>query len=140
MDGEDVFILSNGDSWVTDGEKAWLTGSIPAEDVYVDGSLVGEIGERVMRDRERLAQDGFVVAYVPLNKKNKLVGEPRILSRGFLQMDSSSELLDAAHVELKRALKRNGSFPDDIVRETLQNFFFHKTQSNPVVLPNIVRV
>ena len=140
MDGEDVFILSNGDSWITDGEKAWLTGSIPAEDVYVDGSLVGEIGERVMRDRERLAQDGFVVAYVPLNKKNKLVGEPRILSRGFLQMDASGELLDAAHVELKRALKRNGSFPDDTVRETLQNFFFHKTQSKPVVLPNIVRV
>ncbi|MBE2221019.1 MAG: ribonuclease J [Anaerolineae bacterium] len=140
MAGEDVFILSNGDSWITDGETAWLTGSISAEDVYVDGSLVGEIGERVMRDRERLSQDGFVVAYVPVNKKNKLVGEPRIISRGFLQMDSSSELMDAAQVELKRALKRNGRFPDDTVRETLQNFFFNKTKSRPVVLPNIVRV
>jgi len=135
-----VFILSNGDSWITDGEKAWLTGSISAEDVYVDGSLVGEIGERVMRDRERLAQDGFVVAYVPVNKKNKLVGEPRIISRGFLQMDASGDLMDAAHVELKRALKRNGRYPDDTVRETLQNFFYYKTQSKPVVLPNIVRV
>ena len=140
MIAEDVFILSNGDSWITDGETAWLTGSISAEDVYVDGSLVGEIGERVMRDRERLAQDGFVVAYVPLNKKNKLVGEPRIISRGFLQMDSSGDLMDAAQNELKRALKRNGSFPDDTVRETLQNFFYNKTQSKPVVLPNIVRV
>jgi len=140
MAGEDVFILSNGDSWITDGEKAWLTGSISAEDVYVDGSLVGEIGERVMRDRERLAQDGFVVAYVPVNKKNKLVGEPRIISRGFLQMDASGDLMDAAHVELKRALKRNGRYPDDTVRETLQNFFYYKTQSKPVVLPNIVRV
>ena len=108
--------------------------------MYVDGSLVGEIGERVMRDRERLSQDGFVVAYVPVNKKNKLVGEPRIISRGFLQMDSSSDLMDAAQVELKRALKRNGRFPDDTVRETLQNFFFNKTKSRPVVLPNIVRV
>jgi ribonuclease J len=140
MAGEDVFILSNGDSWITDGETAWLTGSISAEDVYVDGSLVGEIGERVMRDRERLSQDGFVVAYVPVNKKNKLVGEPRIISRGFLQMDSSSELMDAAHVELKRALKRNGRYPDDTVRETLQNFFYNNTKSKPVVLPNIVRV
>jgi ribonuclease J len=140
MASEDIFVLSNGDSWITDGEKAWLTGSISAEDVYVDGSLVGEIGERVMRDRERLAQDGFVVAYVPVNKKNKLVGEPRIISRGFLQMDSSAELMDAAHVELKRALKRNGRYPDDTVRETLQTFFYRKTQSKPVVLPNIVRV
>ncbi|MCZ7670346.1 MAG: hypothetical protein M5U34_25910 [Chloroflexi bacterium] len=75
--------------------------------------MVGEIGERVMRDRERLAQDGFVVAYVPVNKKNKLVGEPRIISRGFLRMDSSTGLMDAAQKELKRALKHNGSFPDD---------------------------
>lgn len=140
MAGEDVFILSNGDSWITDGETAWLTGSISAEDVYVDGSLVGEIGERVMRDRERLSQDGFVVAYVPVNKKNKLVGEPRIISRGFLQMDSSGDLMDAAQAELKRALKRNGRYPDDTVRETLQNFFYNNTKSKPVVLPNIVRV
>ncbi len=140
MSDDDVFILKNGDSWVTDGEKAWLTGSIPAADVYVDGSLVGEIGDRVMQDRERLSQDGFVVAYVPINQKNKLVGEPRILSRGFLQMDASGDLLDAAQSELKRALMRNGRYPDDIVRETLQTFFYHKTKSKPVVLPNIVRI
>lgn len=93
-----------------------------------------------MRDRERLAQDGFVVAYVPVNKKNKLVGEPRIISRGFLRMDSSTGLMDAAQKELKRALKHNGSFPDDTVRETLQNFFYQQTHSRPVVLPNIVRI
>ncbi|MFO7681960.1 MAG: ribonuclease J [Chloroflexota bacterium] len=140
MNAEAVFILQNGSSWVTDGETAWLTGSIPAEDVFVDGSLVGEIGERVMRDRERLSQDGFVVVYVPVNKKNKLVGEPRIISRGFLHMDTSADLMEAAQKELKRALKANGRYPDDTVRETLQNFFYYKTHSRPVVLPNIVRV
>ncbi|MCA9875959.1 MAG: ribonuclease J [Ardenticatenaceae bacterium] len=137
---EDVFILHNGATWVTDGDKAWQEGSIPAEDVYVDGSLVGEIGELVMRDRERLAQDGFVVVYVPIDRQHKLAGEPSIISRGFLRMDTSGDLMDAARKELKRQLKRNGRNHDDTVRETLQNFFYHKTQSRPVILSNIVRV
>jgi ribonuclease J len=66
---EQIQILQNGTSWVTDGEKAWLGDAIPAEDVYVDGSLVGEINKNVMRDRERLSQDGFVIVTVPITKK-----------------------------------------------------------------------
>ena len=93
-----------------------------------------------MRDRQRLSEDGFVVVYVPINKKHQLAGEPRILSRGFLHMESSGELLKAARAELKRELKRNGRDHSETVRETLQSFFYNKTQSNPVILPNIVRV
>ena len=140
MDAEAVFILNNGSTWVTDGEKAWLVGNIPAENVYVDGYLVGEISDLVVRDRERLSQDGFVVVYVPINRKRKLAGEPRIFSRGFLQMDASKTMMDAATKRLKRELKKNGRNHEDTVRETLQNFFYHKTQSRPVILPNIVRV
>jgi ribonuclease J len=137
---ENIFVLQNGNTWETDGETAWLGDSVPAEDVYVDGYLVGEIGELVMRDRERLAQDGFVVAYVPINKKHKLAGEPMLISRGFLRMDQSGQLMDAARQELKQELRKNGRNHDDTVRETLQNFFYHKTQSRPVILPNVVRV
>ena len=137
---ENIFVLKNGNTWETDGETAWLGDSVPAEDIYVDGYLVGEIGELVMRDRERLAQDGFVVAYVPINKKHKLAGEPMLISRGFLRMDQSGQLMDAARQELKQELRKNGRNHDDTVRETLQNFFYHKTQSRPVILPNIVRV
>ena len=140
IDAEDVFILQNGATWVTDGEKAWLVGNIPAENVYVDGYLVGEISDLVVRDRERLSQDGFVVVYVPINKKRRLAGEPRIFSRGFMQMDASKTMMDAATKRLKRELKKNGRNHEDTVRETLQNFFYHKTQSRPVILPNIVRV
>jgi ribonuclease J len=140
----DVFILHNGASWITDGKKAWLEDPVPAEDVYVDGSLVGEIGELVMRDRERLSQDGFVVVYVPIDKEHKLAGEPRIISRGFLHMGSSEELMEAARTNLKRALKRNGRNKNgdfkQTVQESLQDFFYHKTQSRPVILSNIVRV
>jgi len=140
LDKKDVFILQNGNSWVTDGEDAWLETSIPAGDIYVDGSLVGEVGDLVIRDRERLSQDGFMVVYVPISKKGKLAGEPRIFSRGFLRMDQSEELMEAARQKLKQELRRNGRDHDDTVRQTLQNFFYHKTQSRPVILPNIVEV
>ncbi len=150
LKAEDIFILQNGAGWQTDGRKAWLADPVSAEDVYVDGSLIGEIGERVMRDRERLAQDGFVVVYVPVDKRQRLAGEPRFVSRGFLPMETSAELLEEALGHIKRDLnkdqgkngkgrpsKRNQS---DAVRESLQNFFYHRTQSRPVILPNIVRV
>lgn len=144
MNAEDVFILQNGATWVTNGQNVWLEEMVQAGDVLVDGFLVGEIGERVMRDRGRLAKDGFVVAYVPINKHRKLVGEPQLISRGFLHLDASGDLMEAARAKLKRDLRQNGrqngSDFGQIVRETLQNFFYHKTRSKPVILPNIVRV
>jgi ribonuclease J len=141
---ENIFILHNGVVWASDGRKAWLEEAVPAGDIYVDGSLVGEIGEIVMRDRERLSQDGFVIVSVPINKQRKLAGEPHILSRGFLHMDASGELLAAARAEVKKDLQRNGHGKRDdhsqTVRKTLQNFFYKKTQSRPVILSNIIKV
>ncbi|MCP5097564.1 MAG: hypothetical protein GY943_18615, partial [Chloroflexi bacterium] len=61
-------------------------------------------------------------------------------SRGFLQMDASQALMDAATKQLKRELKRNGRNHETTVRQTLQQFFYTRTQSRPVILPNIVQV
>jgi ribonuclease J len=144
LNARDIFILQNGESWVTDGEKAWLEEPVTAGDVFVDGYLVGEIGQRVMHDRERLSQDGIVVAYVPINKRNKLAGEPRLLSRGFLHKSADSDLMEAARKDLSRKLRRNGRGSSreygQTVRDTLGNFFYHKTQLRPVILPNVVSV
>ncbi len=141
---DQVFILQNGACWVTDGEKAWLEEPVPAGDVYVDGSLVGEIGQRVIRDRERLSQDGFVIVNVPLDRKQNLAGEPRIISRGFLHMEDAGDLMAAAQAEVTRGLKRSGRTgrkdPQETVRATLTDFFYNKTHSRPVILSNIVRV
>ncbi len=142
LPSEQTFILRNGEIWASDGEKAWQDEAIPAEDVYVDGRLVGTIGETVMRDRQRLSQDGFIVVYVPVNGRSKLAGEPQIISRGFVHMQESSDLIELARKELKRQLQRKGrkNDPKETVRDTLQNFFYRETQSRPVILPNIVRV
>jgi ribonuclease J len=141
---DQIHILHNGSCWVTNGEKAWLDDPVPAEDVYVDGSLVGEIGKRVMVDRERLSQNGFVIVTIPINKHHKLAGEPRIISRGFIYMDSSEDLIKAAMDAVKRDLYHNGGGSKrqqvETVRETLQDLFYSETLSRPVILSNFVNV
>jgi ribonuclease J len=144
LETEDVFILANGAVWESDGQQAWREETVPAGDVYVDGSLVGQVGEGVMRERERLSQDGFVVAYVPVDKRRRLAGETRLISRGFLHMDASAELMAAAQAELEHGLRQDGyrSRADhgQAVREMLERFFYRETGSRPVILPNVVRV
>jgi ribonuclease J len=140
MQADKVFILENGATWASDGQTAWLEESVPVKDVYVDGSLVGEIGDLVVQDRTRLSQNGFVLCYVPVDKQRKLAGEVRLISQGFLQMDASGGLMEKAKHNLKQTLKKNGCHHHDSIRKNLQDFFYTQTQSRPVILPHVVRV
>jgi ribonuclease J len=136
IDADRVFILTEGMPWVSDGQKAWTEEPLELADVWVDGRLIGEIGEIVMRDRRRLSQDGFIVALIPVNKKKQLVGEPQIVSRGFIHMDESEELLDASRKEIRRQVEGGNRN----LRRALEDFFYRTTRSRPVVLPRFVRV
>ncbi len=131
-----VFILKDGIPWASDGTKAWTEKAIELDDVLVDGRLVGEIGEVVIRDRQRLSQDGFIVALIPVNKKRQLVGEPQLVSRGFVALDSSTELLDASRKEIKRQVSRG----NQDLKQPLEQLFYRMTQLRPVVLPQFIQV
>ncbi len=136
MPAENVFVLKNGAQWVTDGQAAWTDEPLAVDDVFVDGRLIGEIGEIVMRDRQRLSQDGFIVALIPVNKQQKLVGEPQIVSRGFVHLRDSEKLINASREEIKRQY-RSGKHD---LRRALEDFFYRETQSRPVVLPQFIQV
>ncbi len=131
-----VFILKDGIPWASDGTKAWTEKAIALDDVLVDGRLVGEIGEVVIRDRQRLSQDGFIVALIPVNKKRQLVGEPQLVSRGFVALDTSTELLDASRKEIKRQVSRG----NQDLKQPLEQLFYRMTQLRPVVLPQFIQV
>ncbi|MFM8321643.1 MAG: ribonuclease J, partial [Chloroflexota bacterium] len=143
LPAERIFVLQNGACWVTDGQSAWLEESVPAEDVYVDGALVGEVGPSVMQQRERLAQDGLVVVNVPINQQRQLAGELRFLTHGFVDAGEAEALMQAARAEIKRGLRQVGKRKQanqlENVQETLEDFFFAKTQSRPVIVPNFVK-
>jgi ribonuclease J len=136
MDTGDVFILRNGLPWASDGQRAWTGDALALDDVYVDGRLIGEIGEIVMRDRQRLSQDGFIVALIPVDKKKRLVGEPQIVSRGFVYLNEAEDLLSRAQKEIKQQYKRGRHD----LRRALEDFFYRETHSRPVVLPRFVHV
>ena len=136
MRPEDVFILKDGAQWTTNGEKAWTEAALPVDEVYVDGRLIGEIGELVLRDRHRLSQDGFIVALIPVNAKRQLVGEPQIISRGFVTLNETDKLMEASRDEIKRQYRRGVQN----LRQALEEFFYRETQLRPVVLPQFIQV
>jgi len=134
------FILENYRVWEFDGNRAYFGEMIQGQDVRIDGSLLDDVNETVLRDRERLATDGFVVAVLPVNKQGRLAGRPQFISRGFVHLRDSETLLDAATNEIQRLMSQKGKSTHDAVREGLGDFFYKETNRRPVILPSIVKV
>lgn len=133
---EQVFLLNNGVPWSSDGTSAQTEEALELEDVFVDGRLVGEIGEIVLRDRRRLSQDGFIVTLIPVDGRQRLVGEPQIISRGFVYLKESEALLDAGRKAVRRHYKRGANQ----LQKSLEELFYSETHSRPVVIPQYIQV
>ncbi|MEP7288943.1 MAG: ribonuclease J [Chloroflexota bacterium] len=134
------FILENYRVWEFDGKQVRTTETIAGQDIRIDGRLLGDVNETVLRDRERLSTDGFVVAVLPVNKMGHLVGRPQLISRGFVHLRDSETLLAAASHEIQRLMRQKGKPTHDAIREGLGDFFYKETNRRPVVLPSIVKV
>jgi ribonuclease J len=131
MKPANIFIMKDGAQWITDGEKAWTEESLKLDEVFVDGRLIGEIGEIVMRDRQRLSQDGFIVALIPVNGRKQLVGEPQLISRGFVYLNEAGDLLSAGQEIVKRHYRKG----KDHIQQALESFVYQETNLRPVILP-----
>ncbi|MGX7199985.1 ribonuclease J1 [Enterococcus nangangensis] len=139
---ENCFILENGDVLALTPDSARVAGHFNASDVYIDGSGIGDIGNVVLRDRRILSEEGLVlaVATVDLEKKEILAG-PDILSRGFVYMRESAELIQEGQRILFRAIKEALEQPQvttarlkDAMNDALQPFLFDKTERHPMIL------
>lgn len=136
---ENIFVLENGGVVEIDENGARLADRIPGGWVFVDGSGVGDIGPVVLRDREILSQDGFVLAVVRLNRKTgQLVDRPRIITRGFVFVKENLDLIERAEEEVIAALNLNGKDPSTAVRTTLSELLYDETQRRPMVLPVVI--
>ena len=143
---ENCFIMENGDMLALTADSARIAGHFNAADVYVDGNGVGDIGNVVLRDRRVLSEEGLVlaVATVDIEKKEILAG-PDILSRGFVYMRESGEMISEGQSILFHAL-RNALNQDDCteykLREAmttaLQPFLYEKTERHPMLLSMIM--
>ncbi len=134
------YILKSYQPWEYDGESVRIAPVLPYQDTRIDSGGADEVTETVIRDRERLATDGFVVAVVPVDGHGQLAGRPQIISRGFVHLRESSSLLDATNVEIRRLMREKGRPAHEAIREGLGDFFYKHTNRRPVVLPSIVKV
>ena len=145
---ENCFILQNGDVLALTSDSARVAGHFNAEDVYVDGSGIGDIGNVVLRDRKVLSEEGLVVvvATIDMKKKTVLAG-PDLLSRGFIYMRESGELITQGRRRVFRSIKhtfKNEHVTEAMLKEAivsdLQNFLFDKTERRPLILPMLVTI
>ncbi len=143
---KETFIVDEGGIIEFDRNGARITGEIETTNVFVDGIGVGDVGSIVLRDRKVLAEEGIVVVIVTIHKKtNRLLGEPGIISRGFVYMKESGGLIRESQEVVKKSLKNNGKVRNwlmvrEKVTEDLERFLFKKTARRPMVLPVIIDV
>ena len=136
---ENIFVLENGAVVEFDEAGAREAERIPGGWVFVDGSGVGDIGPVVLRDREILSQDGFVLAVVRLDEKSgRLIARPRIITRGFVYVKENLDLIERAEEEVIAALQVDGKDPQTAIRSTLSELLYNETQRQPMVLPVVI--
>jgi ribonuclease J len=143
---EQTFILEDGDVWETDGLTAEVVDRISAAHVYVDGLGVGDIDHVVLRDRKHLASDGMVVIVIAVDKQTgQPAGRPDVVSRGFVDVEESAELLEATRDMAARALDgadhiAEWGVSNTKVKDSIARFLYDETRRRPMVLPVVVEV
>ncbi|UPQ85796.1 ribonuclease J [Ignavigranum ruoffiae] len=150
IDRDHSFILSNGDMLALTADSARRAGHFQAGDVYVDGSGIGDVGNIVLRDRKILSEDGLVIISATLDYENKqLISGPDIMSRGFIYMRESGDLIQQIQQEMKAAINRglnengnniNEKMIRDIIFTSLKPILFDKTQRSPMILPVLLDI
>ena len=118
---------------------------VPGHHIFVDGALVGEVGPTVMRQREALGQSGFVTAIVHYKRRTgKPVGQPRIITRGFVFVPDAEELLSQAKDVIRSAASvKPGTLQSEVeerVERALSDFFYRETRRSPVVTSAVISV
>ena len=142
------FILDNGDVIALTEDSARYAGSFEAGDIYVDGKGIGDIGNIVLKDRHILSDNGLVLVVATIDvKKKEVLSGPDIISRGFIYMRESDELIQEAQKVAFRAIDRalrHENFNEYKLRnsmiDALKRFFFDQTERNPMILPVFMTV
>jgi ribonuclease J len=141
----DIAVIENGYPLIFDGGRMRIGERVPGDYVFVDGSLVGEVGPMVMRQRDELAQSGFVTAIARYDRQaGKTVGAPRIVTRGFVYVPDAEDLLSRAEDVVRTAASvKRGTAPGKVeerVEQALSSFFYRETKRKPVVTVALVEV
>ncbi len=144
---ENTFVLENGDILELGRDAGRVVGKTHVGDIYVRGSVIGELDSAVLHDRKLLSRDGVVVVVLTIDAKGgKLAGRPRIITRGFIDIGESQALIEKSQDVVVAALDRGGKrlsepgFTNARVKDSLTRFFYEQTHRRPVIIPVITEV
>ena len=148
IEKDNIFVLSSGDVLEMGEDGAGVTGRVPVGTILVDGRGVGDVGNVVLRDRQHLAEDGIMVVVMSLDRmEGQLVAGPDIVSRGFVYVKESDELIEEARQTVDEALQRclDRGITDwgrlkNTTKDTLSDYVWKKTKRRPMILPIIMEV
>ncbi|HFI0976724.1 TPA: ribonuclease J [Streptococcus suis] len=143
---DNIFIMENGDVLALTKDSARLAGHFNAQDIYVDGNRIGEIGAAVLKDRRDLSEDGVVLAVATVDFKSKMIlAGPDILSRGFIYMRESGDLIRESQRVLFNAIRiamrnkdANIQTVNGAIVNALRPFLYEKTEREPIIIPMIL--
>ncbi|MEE8392323.1 MAG: ribonuclease J [Anaerolineae bacterium] len=141
---ENIAVVENG-HMLTFGERLEIGERVLGGYVFVDGAQVGAIGPVVMREREALGRNGFVMSIVQYERRTgRPVGRPRIITRGFIFVpDAESLLSQAEKVALSAASATPGTPPAEVekqIQAALSKFLYQETKNRPIVIPTVIEV
>ena len=145
---ENTFLLQNGDVLALTKDKVYKKGNIGADDIYVDGNRIGDIGNVVIRDRKIMANDGILVAICNINTEtHTLLGKVNITTRGFIMVNENEALVNqieqvANNTVTNELKKKNVNYNElkGILISNILTFVYEKTGRRPIILPVILDI
>lgn len=144
---EHTFIPGNGEPLLITNHAVKYGEKIDLKNIYVDGLGIGDVGKVVLRDRRVMAADGIVVVIVPVEQStSKISGNVEIVTRGFVYVKESAELIEQIKAQVNLSLKDQKGFVTDWgylrrkLEDSLEKFLYEKTERNPLIMPVIVEV
>ena len=145
IQNEDIFILNNGKVLEITEDEGKVTGSVQSGKILIDGLGIGDVGNIVLKDRQHLSQDGLIVVVISMNSEGQVVSGPDIISRGFVYVRESENLIE----EIKKVVRNTLEYLEDnnvkewttiktTVKDKIRDYLFQKNKRNPMVLPIII--
>lgn len=149
MDKNNVFVMANGDMLeLTKNSAKHTVNAVPSGQIFVDGLGVGDVGNIVLRDRRHLSQDGLMIVVVAMDKySGEILSGPDIISRGFVYVRESEELMEEAKAVVNDALDKcerkninEWAYIKTLIKDTLRDYLWQKTKRSPMILPIVMDI
>ncbi len=148
MSPQNIFIMNNGRVMEIDENNAKLTGTVTSGKILVDGLGIGDVGNVVLRDRQHLSQDGLIIIVLTMDSHTgEIVAGPDVISRGFVYVKESENLMDYVKKIVKEELRKceeqhitEWAVIKSNLKETLKEYIYQKTKRNPMLLPIIMDI